>query len=162
MGDNNDNNSKEKNNSNTREIQMIKTGDKTLSTPKKVRFMNQEDHLNTNSINKNNNKDEDEEGIKTRMKSSKAEEDNDQKDMNHDTEMARQKKNDYISSLFPNSTSPIENVSFDGSDVDVDDHVLDGVPLPPFSPGVPGLLSPLPRRPNYGASPPLPPGIRRV
>jgi hypothetical protein len=30
-------------------------------------------------------------------------------------------------------------------------------PLPPFTPGVPGLLSPFPRKMNYGVTPPRPP-----
>ncbi len=82
-----------------------------------------------------------------------------------DSEITR-KKNEYISSLFPNSASPIENLSYDGSSsssdsVDVHNgndkirmNMLDNVPLPPFSPGVPGLISPLPRKLKFGVSPP--------
>lgn len=155
---NNDNNT-------SREIQMIKTGDKTpMSTPKKVRFMNMEDNLSTTSANNNKNNNN-EEATKTRTKLKKEEKNNDDQDMNHDADIdiaARQKKNDYIASLFPNSTSPIENVSFDESVIDINGTTLDDVPLPPFSPGVPGLFSPLPRRPNCGVLPPLPPAIRRV
>lgn len=71
-----------------------------------------------------------------------------------DIVLARMKKNEYISSLFPNSASPIENVSLDGSD---SDNFMENMPLPPFSPGMPGLISPLPRKPNKGVTPPRPP-----
>lgn len=75
-------------------------------------------------------------------------------------EIAR-KKSEYISSLFPNSASPIENISFDGSD---EVELTRNLPPPPFSPGVPGLISPqhLQARisaTRQGVTPPKPPPV---
>jgi hypothetical protein len=119
-----------------------------IETPKRVRFHTKEENEteyydDTNHTNRH-------------LKEGQGQETT----MSNDNEMAR-KKSEYISSLFPNSVpSPIENVSYDGStdagDISIENKNL---PLPPFSPGVPGLLSPFPRKPNsnFGGMPPQPP-----
>lgn len=83
----------------------------------------------------------------------------------HSDERER-KKSEFISSLFPNSASPIENISFDGSDeVEL---TSSNLPPPPFSPGLPGLISPPPMKQSHrqqrqshksrlGVTPPKPP-----
>lgn len=114
-------------------------------TPKKVRFEDSYDNETS--------------GSRISMASRKSI-DNDVYDIDenekgiHDLSDMERKKSEYISSLFPNSASPIENLSFDGSD---EDTTLRNMPLPPFSPGVPGLVSPIARKLKFGAVPPQPP-----
>ena len=91
-----------------------------LETPKQVRF--NDEGVGEDEVNEESKNEKDFSGSK-----------NDAND-----EMAR-KKSEYISSLFPNSASPIENISFDGSD---EVELTRNLPPPPFSPGVSGLISP--------------------
>lgn len=122
-----------------------------LSTPKKVRFQDDEENGNTRTPENQNTTRKppltcEEDDILTSRKSH----------IDDSNESMIKKKNEYIiSSLFPHSASPIENLSYDGSDDG--NIVLEDIPLPPFSPGVPGLVSPFPRKPKLGVSPPKPP-----
>lgn len=121
-----------------------------LSTPKKVRFQDDEENGNTCTPEIQNT---------SRKPPLTCEEDDiltsRQSHVDDRNDSMLKKKNEYISSLFPHSASPIENLSYDGSDDG--NIVLEDIPLPPFSPGVPGLVSPFPRKPKLGVSPPKPP-----
>ncbi len=129
------------------EVSLRSTKNSVTETPKKVRFEDSNVHENSDSRVSLGNR--------TAVDVDAYGSGEYEKGIFESSEMER-KKSEYISSLFPNSASPIENLSFDGSDATLQD-----MPQPPhFSPGVPGLVSPIARKLKFGAAPPQPPTRR--